>query len=160
MIVAANWKMNPPLRSSKDRYACQKALLDGTIDAIATDHAPHAPTEKDQPIETAPFGIIGLETAFPLIYTHFVRPGDLSLGDCIDLMSKKAGAIFGLNCGRIEVGALADLTLFDLDQSFVVDEGFFASKSRNSPFIGCELYGKTVMTMMNGDVVFDTEAGA
>ena len=87
----ANWKMNPPLRSRQDRDACQAALLDGTIDAIATDHAPHSPDEKRLPIDKAPFGIIGLETAFPLIYTNFVRDGRLPLARCIDLMSKQAG---------------------------------------------------------------------
>lgn len=151
----ANWKMNPPLRSRQDRKACQAALLDGTIDAIATDHAPHAPDEKARPIEEAPFGIIGLETAFPLVYTNFVKPGQLSLARCIDLMSRQAGALFGLDCGRIQPGALADLALFDLDSAFVIDEGFFASKSRNSPFIGHELYGGTRLTMMEGKVVFE-----
>ncbi len=151
----ANWKMNPPLRSSMDRMACQEALLDGTIDAIATDHAPHAPDEKAQHIESAPFGIIGLETAFPLIYTNFVKTNKMSLTRCIDLMSKQAGALFGIQCGRIEVGANADLCLFDLETDFVVDEDFFASKSKNSPFIGHTLNGMTRMTMMNGNVVFD-----
>lgn len=152
----ANWKMNPPLRSKTDMLACQQALIDGTIDAIATDHAPHAPDEKAQHIESAPFGIIGLETAFPLIYTHFVKTGKLSLADCIDLMSKKAGDLFSLNCGRIEVGELADLCLFDLETSFTVDEAFFASKSKNSPFIGEELNGLTKMTMLEGRVVYET----
>lgn len=152
----ANWKMNPPLRSKQDRDACQAALLDGTIDAIATDHAPHSPDEKRLPIDKAPFGIIGLETAFPLIYTHFVKDGRLPLARCIDLMSKQAGALFGLRCGRIEEGSLADLALFDLEQPFVVDESFFASKSKNSPFMGQRLFGKTKLTMMEGSVVFES----
>lgn len=150
----ANWKMNPPLRSRADKEACQQALLDGTIDAIATDHAPHSPTEKAQPIESAPFGIIGLETAFPLIYSHFVRTGQLSLASCIDLMSKQAGALFNLECGRIQVGAAADLCLLDLETAFVVCDTFFASKSTNSPFIGETLYGQTRMTMTEGRVVY------
>lgn len=150
----ANWKMNPPLRSAMDRLACQEALLDGTIDAIATDHAPHSPTEKDQHIESAPFGIIGLETAFPLIYTHFVKTGKLTLSKCIDLMSKQAGALFKLDCGRIEVGKPADLCLLDLSNSFEVNEAFFASKSKNSPFIGETLYGQTRMTMTDGNIVY------
>ena len=151
----ANWKMNPPLRSRQDRDACQAALLDGTIDAIATDHAPRSPDEKRLPIDKAPFGIIGLETAFPLTYTNFVRDGRLPLAHCIDLMSKQAGALFGLQCGRIEEGSLADLALFDLEQPFIVDESFFASKSKNSPFLGYELFGKTKLTMMEGSVVFE-----
>lgn len=153
----ANWKMNPPLRSRSDMKACQQALLDGTIDAIATDHAPHAPEEKAQHIESAPFGIIGLETAFPLIYSHFVKTGRLSLADCIDLMSMKAGALFNIQCGRLVEGSLADLCLFDLKNQFVVTEDFFASKSRNSPFIGESLFGKTILTMMNGDIVYQAD---
>lgn len=151
----ANWKMNPPLRSKMDKEACQEALLDGTIDAIATDHAPHSPAEKSQEIHKAPFGIIGLETAFPLIYTHFVRSGKLALASCIDLMSKQAGALFNIDCGRIEQGREADLCLFDLDNKFVIDDDFFASKSNNSPFIGHTVYGSTQMTMMNGNVVYE-----
>ena len=150
----ANWKMNPPLRSAKDRKACQEALLDGTIDAIATDHAPHAPSEKNQDIHKAPFGIIGLETAFPLIYTNFVKTGKLDLSDCIDLMSLKAAALFGLEQGRILEGKRADLSLFDLESKFQVNEDFFASKSKNSPFIGESLYGRTVCTILKGKVVY------
>ncbi len=150
----ANWKMNPPLRSKADKLACQEALLDGTIDAIATDHAPHSPDEKSQHIESAPFGIIGLETAFPLIYTNFVKSNKMSLGTCIDLMSKKAGAIFGIDCGRITEGTAADLCLFDLETEFTVTEKFFASKSKNSPFIGGKLYGQARLTMMEGNIVF------
>lgn len=150
----ANWKMNPPLRSNADKLACQEALLDGTIDAIATDHAPHSPDEKAQHIETAPFGIIGLETAFPLIYTHFVKTHKLTLSRCIDLMSKQAGGLFNIDCGRIEVGKDADLCLFDLESPFEVNPEFFASKSKNSPFIGQTLYGQTRYTLMNGNVVF------
>lgn len=151
----SNWKMNPPLRSKEDREACQQALVDGTIDAIATDHAPHAPDEKARPIEKAPFGIIGLETAFPLIYTNFVKTGKISLSKCINLMSKNAGAIFKIECGVIKEGALADLVLFDLENSFTVKESFFASKSKNSPFIGQELFGNTKLTIMEGKIVFE-----
>jgi dihydroorotase len=150
----ANWKMNPPLRSREDMLACQAALLDGTIDAVATDHAPHSPDEKALPIEQAPFGIIGLETAFPLIYTHFVKTQKMNIAECIDLMSLRAGALFGIACGRIVQDAPADLCLFDLESPFEVSEAFFASKSKNSPFIGDTLYGATVLTMMDGQVVY------
>lgn len=150
----ANWKMNPPLRSREDMLACRHALLDGTIDAIATDHAPHAPHEKAQDIASAPFGIIGLETAFPLMYSHFVKSGQISLSTCIDLMSKKAGQIFNISCGRIAVGEKADLALFDLKTPFDVTDNYFASKSKNSPFIGQTLFGETVMTMVDGSVVY------
>lgn len=150
----ANWKMNPPLRSNQDKLACQMALLDGTIDAIATDHAPHSPAEKSLPIEQAPFGIIGLETAFPLMYSHFVKSNKLTLPRLIDLMSKQAGELFNLDCGRIIEGAFADLSLFDLESEFCVNTEFFASKSNNSPFIGNTLYGATHLTMVAGNVVY------
>lgn len=150
-----NWKMNPPLRSKSDREACIKALLDGTIDAIATDHAPHAPHEKDKHIHEAPFGIIGLETAFPLIYTNFVHTKKMGLNKCIDLMSKNAGALFNLKMGRIIEGATADLALFDIENEFTVDEEFFASKSKNSPFIGRGLYGETKLTIFEGRIVYN-----
>jgi len=150
----ANWKMNPPLRSSQDREACQKALLDGTIDAIATDHAPHATHEKEQDIHKAPFGIIGLETAFPLIYTHFVKTDRLELSECIDLMSLKAAKLFGIEQGRIIEGKKASLALFDLNSEFEVKDSFFASKSKNSPFVGQKLYGKTAYTILKGKVVY------
>jgi dihydroorotase len=153
----ANWKMNPPLRSRMDMEACQQALLDGTIDAIATDHAPHSAEEKAQHIEQAPFGIIGLETAFPLVYSHFVRSEKLPLSRCIDLMSQQAGKLFGLECGRIVEGSTADLVLFDLENAFDVTEDYFASRSQNSPFIGNTLFGKTQYTLVDGKVVFQAD---
>lgn len=152
-----NWKMNPPLRSNDDRSACVEALIDGTIDAIATDHAPHAPYEKEVPIEKAPFGIIGLETAFPLVYTNLVKTNKLALSKCIDLMSKNAGALFKLDIGRIQEGKRADLAIFDLDTPFEVTKEFFASKSKNSPFIENKLYGKTMFTFFKGKIVYKEE---
>ena len=150
----ANWKMNPPLRSKEDMEACQMALIDGTIDAIATDHAPHSPEEKAMEIEKAPFGIIGLETAFPLIYTYFVKTNKLKLDQCIDLMSRNAGELFGLRLGRIVEGAPANLAFFNLEDEFEVSSNYFASKSKNSPFIGRKLYGKTMITLFEGKKVY------
>lgn len=155
----ANWKMNPPLRSREDMMACRQALVDGVFDAIATDHAPHSPDEKSLPIEQAPFGIIGLETAFPLIYTHFVKTKQITLTQCIDLMSQQAGALFNIECGRLIQGSTADIVLLDLDNSLVVSADFFASKSRNSPFIGDRLYGRPVLTINSGKIVFNTLSG-
>jgi dihydroorotase len=154
-MLNPNWKMNPPLRSISDRQECVKALIDGTIDAIATDHAPHAPFEKDKHISEAPFGIIGLETAFPLIYSNFVKTGLISLNKCIDLMSKQAGGLFGLDIGVIREGFSADLVLFDLNKEFEINEDYFASKSKNSPFIGQKLFGQTKLTIFEGNTVFD-----
>jgi len=151
----ANWKMNPPLRSKTDRHACQQALLDGTIDAIATDHAPHSPEEKAMQIENAPFGIIGLETAFPLIYTNFVKTNKLPLTKAIDLMSRDAGGLFKLDIGRMTLGSVADLALFDLETEFEVNHNYFASKSKNSPFIGQKLYGQTKLTLLEGKIVYN-----
>ena len=153
----ANWKMNPPLRSKADMLACREALIDGTIDAIATDHAPHSPEEKALPIEQAPFGIIGLETAFPLMYTHFVKTGHLSLERLIDLMSKQAGALFNIEAGRLLEGRIADLVLFDLNTSFTLTESYFASKSSNSPFIGETLFGATHTTFVDGRIVYQSK---
>lgn len=153
----SNWKMNPPLRSKQDMLACQDALISGMADAIATDHAPHSPDEKKMEISKAPFGIIGLETAFSLIYTNFVKTGKLKLTECIDLMSFKAGKLFKLDIGRITEGADANLVLIDLDKEFVVDENFFASKSKNSPFIGQKLCGAIQYTICDGKISYQAQ---
>lgn len=150
----ANWKMNPPLRSKEDREACVEALCDGTIDAIATDHAPHAPEEKDRHIHEAPFGIIGLETAFPLIFTNFVETGKIELERLIELMSEKAAGLFSLPHGKLAPGEIADLALFDLNNEYTVKGEDFVSKSKNSPFIGRKLKGRAKMTLLAGKTVF------
>jgi dihydroorotase len=150
----SNWKMNPPLRSKEDRAACVAALIDGTIDAIATDHAPHAPQEKAADIHKAPFGIIGLETAFGLCYTHFVKTNKITLEHLVNLMTEGPAKLFKLDLGKIEVGAVADLTIIDLSSSEEVTDNFFASKSKNSPFIGQNLYGIPQMTFLGGNLVY------
>ena len=111
----ANYKMNPPLRSTEDRDALLEGLLDGTIDCIATDHAPHAKEEKEQPMTKAPFGIVGSETAFPLLYTHFVRNGNWSLKQLIDYLTIKPATIFNLNYGKLHKDSYADITIIDLE---------------------------------------------
>ncbi|HHY82871.1 MAG TPA: dihydroorotase [Clostridiales bacterium] len=150
----ANYKMNPPLRSKADREALLEGLLDGTIDVIATDHAPHTPEEKSKGMVSAPFGIIGLETAFSLLYTQFVETGTITLKKLIDLMSVKPAEIFGLPFGKLKSGSAADLILIDLQHEKTIDPDSFLSKGRNTPFAGWKCKGWPVMTMVNGKIVW------
>ncbi|MBW3592222.1 MAG: dihydroorotase [Actinobacteria bacterium] len=149
-----NTKMNPPLRSAADREALVEALADGTIEAIATDHAPHAREEKDAPFEAAPFGVIGLETAFSALYTRLVEPGILPLSTLLERMSAGPARIYGLERPRIAVGAPANLVLLDLTSTWRVDEAGFRSKSTNSWLLGAELRGKVSMTIAAGRLAF------
>jgi dihydroorotase len=148
-----NAKMNPPLRTANDQEAIKRGLADGTIDAIATDHAPHAPYEKEQEFDRAPFGILGLETAFALTYTHLVRPGLLSLQEAIAKMSTIPARLLGLPGGTLAVGAPADVSVLDLEATWTVDPAQFRSKSRNTPFAGWALQGRAVFTVVGGRVV-------
>lgn len=143
-------KMNPPLRSTRDRQALVDALIDGTIACVATDHAPHTPEEKSRSMAEAPFGVIGLETAFPVLYTHLVRAGLMGLPELVATMSDKPARLLGLDGGRLTPGSPADLTLVDLDATWVVDGDSFESKSRNCPFIGWRLFGRLEQTMVGG----------
>ncbi|GEK32630.1 dihydroorotase [Kurthia sibirica] len=151
----ANWKMNPPLRASEDKDSLHAALLDGTIDCIATDHAPHTAEEKCCGMVGAPFGIVGFETAFPLLYTHFVKTGKWTLKQLIDWMALKPAELFKLPYGKIEVGASADLVLIDLEKEQKIDADGFVSKGRNTPFDGWSAIGWPVMTMYNGKIVWE-----
>ncbi|MDR7318601.1 dihydroorotase [Brevibacillus nitrificans] len=148
-----NWKMNPPLRSREDRAALIAGLKDGTIDMIATDHAPHTAEEKANGINRAPFGIVGSETAFPLLYTHFVQTGELTLKELVDLLTIKPAAAFGLPYGRLEVGATADLTVIDLETEKKIDPAAFASKGTNTPFTGWACKGWPILTLVDGKIV-------
>ncbi|MGG0937849.1 dihydroorotase [Brevibacillus centrosporus] len=148
-----NWKMNPPLRSREDRAALIAGLKDGTIDMIATDHAPHTAEEKANGINRAPFGIVGSETAFPLLYTHFVQTGELTLKELVDLLTIKPAAAFGLPYGRLEVGATADLTVIDLETEKKIDPAAFASKGTNTPFAGWACKGWPILTLVDGKIV-------
>ncbi|MFS7400098.1 dihydroorotase [Carnobacterium maltaromaticum] len=150
----AIYKMNPPLRGTDDREALIEGLLDGTIDFIATDHAPHSAEEKSGNMVGAPFGIVGSETAFQLLYTHFVKPGKFTLLQLIDWMSTKPAEVFNLNAGSLEVGAPADLALFNLTEEEEIDAKDFKSLSSNTPFIGWKVVGNTVMTLVDGKVVY------
>nr|WP_149027099.1 dihydroorotase [Novibacillus thermophilus] len=155
----ALYKMNPPLRSARDRSALMAGLLDGTIDFIATDHAPHETAAKRRGFRGAPFGVIGLETAFPLLYTRLVLTGFLTLEQLVKRMSTAPAACFGLPGGVICEGAQADLTLVDLEREETVDPAAFYSKSENTPFCGWRLTGWPVWTMVGGQVVYDEAQG-
>ncbi|KIL35356.1 dihydroorotase [Cohnella kolymensis] len=155
----ANWKMNPPLRTPKDVEACIQGLEDGTIDIIVTDHAPHSEEEKARGMERAPFGIVGFETAFPLLYTKFVRTGRWTLDFLLRRMTSDPARLFGLPYGTLQPGAPADLTLVDLENERAVDPDNFLTKGRNTPFAGWKLYGWPVLTMVNGRVVWTEKNG-
>lgn len=148
------WKMNPPLRGREDREALIEGLLDGTIDCIATDHAPHGLEEKSQSFIKSPFGIVGSETAFQLIYTHFVETGQFTLEQVINWLAVKPAEIFGLNAGTLTVGAPADVAIFDITKTCTIDKEDFLSKGENTPFIGWKVKGETQMTFVNGKLVW------
>lgn len=145
-------KMNPPLRTEADRDAIIRGLADGTIDIIATDHAPHSREEKERSITAAPSGIIGLETSLALGITSLVRPGHLTLMQLLEKMTVNPADLYHLPAGRISVGAPADLILFDPEEKWIPKE--YVSKSCNSPFTGWELYGKVKMTVCGGKIVY------
>jgi dihydroorotase len=149
-----NLKMNPPLRTAGDRAALVEALNDGSIAAVATDHAPHSREEKDVPFEAAPFGVTGLETAFASLYTHLVRPGLVTLETLLERMSAGPAAIFGLERPRVAVGARANLVLVNTEATWRVREDRFRSRSANSWLLGKRLHGKVVLTLADGRVAF------
>ncbi|HLS66663.1 MAG TPA: dihydroorotase [Pseudogracilibacillus sp.] len=150
----ANYKMNPPLRAKEDRDALIAGLLDGTIDFIATDHAPHTEVEKEAGILRAPFGIVGLETAFPLMYTHFVKTGKMTFRQLVDYFTKKPAEVFGLPYGMLQVGSIADLTVVDLENEMTIDKTTFYSKGKNTPFDGWNVYGNPLLTIASGKTVY------
>lgn len=145
-------KMNPPLRTEEDRLAIIKGLQDGTIDMIATDHAPHSAEEKAKPITDAPSGIIGLETSLALGITTLVKPGHLSLVELIKKMSLNPAVIYGLDKGTLNIGKDADLVIFDTEKCWTPQN--YYSKATNSPFTGAELTGEVVMTICGGEIAF------
>ena len=148
-----NLKMNPPLRTEADRLALVDALRDGTIGAVATDHAPHAAHEKDVPFEAAPFGVTGLETAFAALYTRLVLTGEIELPILLERMSAGPARIFGLPEPRVAIGERANLTLIDIDAVWPVEEAGFQSRSTNSWVLGERLAGKVLMTIADGRLV-------
>ena len=147
-------KMSPPLRSAEDVAAVKAGLADGTLDAIATDHAPHAAEEKALPFDRAPFGIVGLETAVGLTLTHLVAPGVLSLTDAMAKLTAIPARIVGLPGGTLKEGASADVAVIDPDLEWTVDPAQFRSKSKNTPFAGWRLKGKAVATILGGRMTY------
>lgn len=154
----ANYKMNPPLRGKEDRDALIEGLLDGTIDFIATDHAPHTEEEKAAGLELAPFGIVGLETAFPLLYTHLVKTEIISLQRLIELLTINPAKAFQLPHGKLAVGEVADLVLINLDEKQQIDPQTFLSKGKNTPFTSWICSGWPVMTIVDGKIVWEKQS--
>jgi len=150
----ANVKMNPPLRGASDRAALIDGLRDGTIQAIATDHAPHARHEKEVPFEAAPFGVTGVETSFAALYTHLVEPGLISLETLLTRMSSGPAAVYGMSAPRIAAGEPANLVLLDLAASRRIEESAFKSRSANSWLLGERVTGKVRLTVAAGRVVY------
>lgn len=148
------FKMNPPIRSAEDRDALLRGVQDGTIDVIATDHAPHSAEEKSRGLKGSAFGIVGLETAFPVLYKYLVLEGKLSLERLIDVMSVLPGRLFGLG-GELTVGAPADVALFDLEARYKVDPATFRSMGHATPFEGWEVQGRCVMTLVDGRTAYE-----
>ena len=150
----ADFRMNPPLRTHEDVVEIISGLKDGTLDAIATDHAPHTPEEKSD-FEKAPNGSIGMETSFAVSYTYLVKTGLLTISELVEKMSTNPAEILGINAGHIKVGAPADLALVDLNEEWVVDVDKLHGKSKNTPFKGKTLCGKVKYTILGGKTVFE-----
>ena len=148
------FKMNPPLRSADDREALIEGLADGTIDAIATDHAPHTAEEKSRGLEGSAMGIVGLETAFPVLYTKLVRTGRISLERLLEAMNAAPRRIFRLGGSLVE-GAPADLTAIDLEHPFTIDSRTFASMGKSTPFEGWSVRGRVLLNLKNGKPVYN-----
>ncbi|MBN1868095.1 dihydroorotase [Candidatus Sumerlaeota bacterium] len=150
----ANFKVNPPLGSEDDRRALIEGLRDGTIDCIATDHAPHTDMEKDNVMTEAPFGVIGLESAFPVLYTDLVLTGEIGLNLLLEKITIAPSRILNLKKGTLAEGADADIVVLDLDEEYAIDPQKFFSRSHNCPFVGKQVKGRPVATIVGGRVVF------
>lgn len=149
------FKMNPPLRSKADMEALIEGICDGTIDMIATDHAPHSAEEKSRGLEKSAFGIVGLETSFPILYTHLVKKGIISFEKLIEIMSVNPRRRFGFEGGVIADGQPADLAVIDLDREWIIDPDDFVSMGKATPFAGWKVNGKVLMTFVDGEKVYE-----
>lgn len=147
------FKMNPPIRDESDRLALLEGIKDGTIEFIATDHAPHTAEEKNKGLKGSMMGVVGLETAFPIVYTELVRKGVIGLERLMELLNTNAQKRFKIG-SSIACGQPADITVFDLDAKYAVEPESFLSKGRSTPFEGRQVYGKCLMTMVNGNIVY------
>ncbi len=158
-----SYKMNPPLRTPADVAALREALRDGTIDAVATDHAPHRREDKDKEFDYAPFGVVGMESAFPVLYRELVEGGEITLMRLLEALTSGPAAVLGLRPpeygGGIVVGARADLVLLDLEEEWTLDASRFASKGRNCPFHGRAVKGRVACTIKGGRVVYGGGGG-
>ena len=153
-----NYKMNPPLRSREDVEALKEGLKNGVMDVISTDHAPHAPEEKDRSMAQAAFGIVGLETSAALTYTYLVKTGILSMMDMAEKMSYNPARILGLlEKGSVSEGKIADVVIFDPDRTYRIDKDTFLSKGRNTPFDGFAVSGEVTYTLVGGKVVYEAQ---
>lgn len=148
-------KMNPPLKQKADVEAVIEALKDGTLDIIATDHAPHHEEEKKRPFPEAPFGVIGLETSFAVSYTRLVKTGILTPLQLIDKMSTRPAEIIGIDRGSLSVGKVADITIVDVEEAYTIGEEPFVSKAKNSPFLGMKVFGRIDYTVKDGKVLWE-----
>jgi len=155
----SNTKMAPPLRTKRDVEVLLEALGDGTIDCIATDHAPHALSEKEGEFDQAAFGIVGLETAVPLLLDRLVRPGHLALPTLVARLTSDPARVLGLPGGRLSPGAPADITILELAGERTIDPARFHSRSRNTPFRGWTVTGGPWMTILNGAIVWSAAGG-
>ena len=148
------FKMNPPIRSKEDKKALIEGLKDGTIDMIATDHAPHSKEEKSKGLEKSLMGVVGLEVSFPVLYTNLVKTGIITLEKLIELMNTNPRKIFGIGT-EIKVGQKADISIFDLNKKYNIDSNTFLSKGKSTPFDGEEVFGECKMTIVGGKVVYN-----
>lgn len=148
------FKMNPPIRSEEDRLALVEGVIDGTIDCLATDHAPHSAEEKSKGLEKSLMGVVGIETAFSVVYTKLVKTGVISLEKLVELLNTNPRKRYNLG-SEIAVGQNADLTVFNLEDKYTVNPDDFLSMGKATPFEGWELYGKCLLTMCNGKIVYD-----
>ena len=150
------FKMNPPLRSKEDRAALIEGIVDGTIDMIATDHAPHSAEEKGRGLEKSAMGVVGLETAFAAMYTHLVKTGIITMERLVELMHDAPCRRFGIG-SELKEGGIANFTVFDLEKSYMVDPSEFKTMGRATPFTGMELFGRCLLTMKDGAIVWQEE---